>query len=91
VNLSQLEAMAANPAVAAALTDIHALLSNRPPNVIKGVLDWFGEVEGPESGVLRADFEEPIALNWAGMVASGTRATHLRVTCPALIRQFLAR
>lgn len=90
VNLAALEAKRAIPAVQQTLNDIHALLSNRPPNVFMGFFDWARDAEGTNEGELLIEDEDGIALAWGAKV-EGRRNIHIRIFCGNVLRRYEAR
>ncbi|OAN81179.1 hypothetical protein A8B78_09210 [Jannaschia sp. EhC01] len=79
----------AGAAGVAATQDINALLSNRPPNVFMGFIDWteIGDSEGETETYIELSREEPMALSYHGVEFSGTRVTEIRILCDAVIRR----
>ncbi|MBY4892076.1 hypothetical protein KUL25_04790 [Rhodobacteraceae bacterium N5(2021)] len=79
----------AGAAGVAATQDINALLSNRPPNVFMGFIDWteISDSDGETETYIELSREEPMALSYHGVEFSGTRVTEIRILCDAVIRR----
>lgn len=88
VDLSQLQAHSGEPAVQAALAEIDTLVSNPPPNVFMGFLDFALNPDGTLRDVIRISNEEPFEMRWSGIKTTGMRRVSLTITCPDLVREF---
>lgn len=85
VDLSGLQGGGA--ATAAALADIAAILSNRPPNVFMGFFDYIRETGWDGEEYLSIEDNERIALDY-GVSVRGERSINLRIFCTGLVRRF---
>ncbi|NKX46265.1 hypothetical protein HCU73_16855 [Roseibacterium sp. KMU-115] len=78
----------AGAAGAQAMADIDRMLSNRPPNVVMGFIDWT-EIEGADGSTevfIELQREEEMFLDYHGLILSGLRRTDLRILCDDVIR-----
>jgi hypothetical protein len=77
----------AGAAGAAALRDIAAITSNRPPNVFMGAFAYIRETDFGGEEYLDISDTERIGLEY-GVSIEGERSVEIRISCASLVRRF---